>query len=397
MTQLWTIVFVCLYIGHELRPEQPVAIWGHGVNPQPIGFRSRLQMIVNYLKGTKKMRALGDTSQNPRYKLALLLILLTAGDIESNPGPPPGPGPDNHSQGNSKGSNEALAAGVGGVTTRLSSQTKHRQQLLSFHDGGPSLQDIMKELKATRCEMNQKIDALSIKLEDRYEELKSEITGLQTALEESKKETEQVKVKLEDLENRSRRNNLIIHGLGAEQSSGESWDETEVKVCEVLKEKLDLELDGTDFKRVHRMGKATPKGRPVMAMCTNFKTKSMILKAARNQKPEGIYITEDLSQSVRDARTSLHTLKQKKSELGYTAFLSYNKLIVKSASGQKNVYVYNKGTRSPVKIKSTFPDTAKVVNTADDDNYGIAAATSDAVHPDMGQNTEEWFEDHLPK
>lgn len=395
MTQLWTIAFVCLYIGHELRPDKPVAIWGHGVNPQPIVWRSRLQMIVNYLKGTKKMRALGDTSKNPRYKLALLLILLTAGDIESNPGPPPGPGPDNRSQGNSKGGNEASAAG--GVTTRLSSQSKQKQQLLSFYDGGPSLQDIMKELKATRCEMNQKIDALSIKLEDRYEELKSEITSLQTALEESKKETEQVKVKLEDLENRSRRNNLIIHGLGAEQSSGESWDETEVKVCEILKEKLDLDLDGTDFERVHRMGKATPSGRPVMAMCTNFKTKSRILKAARDQKPEGIYISEDLTQSVRDARTSLHTLKKKKSELGYTAFMSFNKLIVKSASGQKNVYVYNKETRSPVKIKSTFPDTTRVINTPEDDDFGIAAATSDALRPDIGLATEEWSEDHLPK
>ena len=58
--------------------------------------------------------------------------------------------------------------------------------------------------------------------------------------------------KIEYLENQSRRSNIRIDGIREEEA--ETWDNTETKVKEILKEKLNLDEE-PDIERAHRVGR----------------------------------------------------------------------------------------------------------------------------------------------
>ena len=63
----------------------------------------------------------------------------------------------------------------------------------------------------------------------------------------------EVEKKLTDLEDRSRRNNLRIDGVAEE--NGETWDDCERKVKEIIMDKLELEND-IIIERAHRTKKS---------------------------------------------------------------------------------------------------------------------------------------------
>ena len=111
--------------------------------------------------------------------------------------------------------------------------------------------------------------------------------------------------KLEYLENQSRRNNIRVDRIQEEEN--ESWDTTEEKVKQVLRDKLNL-ADVPDIERAHRVGRALAvtgsRRRPRTIVCRirDWKQKQLILRSARRIKPEGIYVNEDLAQETLDKR-----------------------------------------------------------------------------------------------
>ncbi|KXJ09267.1 hypothetical protein AC249_AIPGENE26535 [Exaiptasia diaphana] len=65
-------------------------------------------------------------------------------------------------------------------------------------------------------------------------------------------EVKNLQDKVDDLENRSRRNNLCFDGI--EESVGESWSQTEEKVKQVMSNKLDIsEAEEVVIERAHRV------------------------------------------------------------------------------------------------------------------------------------------------
>ena len=64
--------------------------------------------------------------------------------------------------------------------------------------------------------------------------------------------------KTDDLENRSRRNNLCFEGITG-QSSKETWEQYEKKVMNVIEEKINLPLDEINVERVHWVGSKKPE------------------------------------------------------------------------------------------------------------------------------------------
>ena len=252
---------------------------------------------------------------------AIVNRIQLCGDMEMNPGPP---------------------GQRGGIQTRLSAS---QGKLGLDSNVSDALSDIMREIKETRLEMNSKIDELGLKLEARYQELQGEVTSL-------KKELEVNRTKLDDLENRSRRNNIVVHGV--EEKEKETWEETEDILCTKLSESLGLTISPEHFERAHRTGKPNSKGRPIIALCNNFKTKKMILKAARDMKPPGLYVNEDFSPGIRSVRQALSKVMKTKRDKGLTAFLSYNKLIVRHDEGMQNIYTYDTDRRRLVQLKTSF-------------------------------------------
>lgn len=265
-----------------------------------------------------------------------MILLLMCGDVEANPGPV--------NQGSQPGRST-------------------RQSTLTMTEGTVGLCDIMRELRETRSQVNEKIDALGTKLDERYTELEGEIVTLKGEFAELKVDRNSLRQKVDDLENRARRNNVIIHGI--EEDVKESWLDTEEKACRTLQEGLGLEVDGQWFERVHRVGKPSKKGRPIMALCSSFKRKAQLMQAAKERKPEGLFINDDFSVPVREARKKLGAVMKQKREAGHIANLRYNKLIVKSETGKQNIYMYDEGTDAVSQVRNSFQESV-----VPDDNQG---------------------------
>ena len=91
--------------------------------------------------------------------------------------------------------------------------------------------------------------------------LKSELLQNQKHQQQQKQpvipDLKEIKDKLNDLENRSRRNNLRIDGIIEEEN--ESWSQSEKKLQEIIKDQLQFEQD-IEIERTHRSGKTMIDG-----------------------------------------------------------------------------------------------------------------------------------------
>lgn len=152
-------------------------------------------------------------------------------------------------------------------------------------------------------------------------------------------EYENMQRKLCELEDRSRRNNIVISGL-VEQGS-ESWEDSEKQVIELCKSKLDI-VD-VSIERAHRLGKKMPnKTRPIICKLLNFKDKELIKQYGYKLKGTNIFINDDFSQRTRTARYHLRNfLKERKIQGAVTTKLNYDKLFI---DGKLYVYSFESST-----------------------------------------------------
>ena len=138
-------------------------------------------------------------------------------------------------------------------------------------------------------------------------------------------EIDRLKDKVDDLENRSRRNNLCFDGI--EETYKETWSNTEDKLKAILQD--ELEIYDVEIERAHRTGsKKEGKSRPVVAKFLKYKDREKVFKAKRKLKGSGIYIREDLSERVINKRKEMMPKLNEARENGKIAYFRFDKLIV---------------------------------------------------------------------
>ena len=125
---------------------------------------------------------------------------------------------------------------------------------------------------------------------------------LDSAFEEIQDDWNHQEEQMEYLENQSRRNNLRVDGIPEEDN--ETWETSEAKVRQVLKDELHLAC-APDVERAHRVGKSSrwpasaqcSANRPRTIVCRlrDWKERETILKSAGRIKPDNIFVKEDLS------------------------------------------------------------------------------------------------------
>ena len=104
----------------------------------------------------------------------------------------------------------------------------------------------------------------------------------------------EIRRKLVDLEDRSRRNNLRV--LGIKEDPRESWEECENKIYDLLEEKLEMETSNITIERAHRVGeKSNDKERTIVVQFSFYKDKVNILRNCKELKGTKISIFEDFS------------------------------------------------------------------------------------------------------
>lgn len=182
-------------------------------------------------------------------------------------------------------------------------------------------------------------DKMKIEMQNQNAELMESITtSIMGKMEEKlvplMEENKNLKLKVEKLENEveylkrgEKNNNILVFGLEENESSIPD-------LIRRLKDKfnadLNIKIEDYEVNKIRRIGhkrKEHNKPRPVLYSLVNNWKKIEILKKKKLLKD--IYITEDYSKEVLEKRKVLQAQLKEEWEKGNTAYLKYDKLIVK--------------------------------------------------------------------
>ena len=112
--------------------------------------------------------------------------------------------------------------------------------------------------------------------------------------------------KVDDLENRSRRNNLLFEGIDEDNFRRETWKQAEEKLQDIISNNLEIN-DELPIERAHRVGKKRDDGKPwpIAAKFLNYKDREKVLQARKKLKGSKIVIREDISDKVKAKQKEL--------------------------------------------------------------------------------------------
>lgn len=120
-----------------------------------------------------------------------------------------------------------------------------------------------------------------------------------------------VSSRLDDLKNRSRRNNLLI--LWIIEEPNETWSRSELKVSEFGQKNLEETLAENNMERAHRLGRTNlEKPRPFIVNFSSLKVKQRILSQGFQLLNSVFLVGENVSDKTRLERKQL--LEQAKSQ-----------------------------------------------------------------------------------
>ena len=184
------------------------------------------------------------------------------------------------------------------------------------------IEELKESLSFTQNDIDQRFSNINEKvqgLKKEFSSTKEDVRVIQTteptwALE--------IRRKLVDLEDRSRRNNLRL--LGIKKDPRESWEECENKFYDLLEQKLEMDTSNITIERAHRVGeKSNDKARAMVVQFSFYRDKINILKGTK------ISIFEDFSQET----MQIHKEKWKEvlanRKQGKISYLLYRSLICK--------------------------------------------------------------------
>ena len=134
--------------------------------------------------------------------------------------------------------------------------------------------------------------------------------------------------KLTELEDRSRRKNIRIDGI--KETKGETWNDSEEKVQDMLAQKLGL--DGIEIERAHRVKRNnidsnTNRPRIIVVKLLLFKGKTKIFQNANKLKGQNIFINNDFSKATLELRKDLMVEVKRLRELGKITYLNYTTIV----------------------------------------------------------------------
>ena len=149
---------------------------------------------------------------------------------------------------------------------------------------------LIKEL----TEMSHKVDNLTTNIEmydDKFIELNGRITAGEMKEKSYGDRVADLTHRIDDQEDRSKRNNLIIYGF--EEDREETTDKVEEKVRKLLLTKDVISTAMIKIDRAHRIGRrVNGRNRPIVVRFTYFKDKVTILKNSKKLKDSPYRISE---------------------------------------------------------------------------------------------------------
>jgi len=142
-------------------------------------------------------------------------------------------------------------------------------------------------------------------------DLKGLITSNKLGIDTSNKSIKEIGAKTVDLEDRSRRQNLVFYGIPEEKiNSNKEREKCDEKLTTALNQcNIPINTDYTMvFDRVHRLGKFkkdATKPRPIIAKFTYYRDKETVLSKRRNLAGFDLSMSEDYSKTTLDIHREL--------------------------------------------------------------------------------------------
>lgn len=171
--------------------------------------------------------------------------------------------------------------------------------------------ELQAESKDAQIKATQSLQYLSNKLDEiEVENNKKDerITQLEERVKKLEKEKKDVCDNIDKMEQYSRRNCLLLHGV--RENSNEDTDDIVVKT---ISENLDIDIQKEDLDRTHRIGKgnrADGKARPIIIKFARYNVRRNVYSNKKKLKGKSLLITESLTK----ARVTL--LKQAQTRYG---------------------------------------------------------------------------------
>ena len=192
------------------------------------------------------------------------------------------------------------------------------------------LKEIMNEVKQSNDNIVSELKKLNetmMTLQKRVEILEEENKLAKTEIKDLRCYTDYLESTIDDLENRSRRENLVFFGVVEDEN--ETWNSCENKVRDLIQTRLRITLAPDDLQRVHRAGvKRSGKHRVIVAKFLRAKVKEEVLQKRKLLRGTRIFIEEDFSQKVRQERRQLKQYMDDARQKGHNAYIRYRHLIV---------------------------------------------------------------------
>ncbi|XP_070386896.1 uncharacterized protein [Dermacentor albipictus] len=182
------------------------------------------------------------------------LMLLTFGDVEQNPGP----------------DSDSDECSQRELMKRILREQKETNKTLK------QLSSNIKHVETIVADLQERMTV--IENERRlWKECEDKIVHCEESCKSTMTQVEFLASKVDDLENRSRRNNLVIYGL--RESSAEDVKTLEEEVRDSLFRKI-LGIEVNSIERLHKIGtKQSQRTRPVIIRLFNFAEKNKILSS----------------------------------------------------------------------------------------------------------------------
>lgn len=224
--------------------------------------------------------------------------------------------------------------------------------------------DSMQEMKRMLEDMKREMAQGFRKTEDMVKMVNSvvdRIQDMEVAWGTMEDRVRWLEEKVDYLENQSRRNNIVLYGVGEEED--ESWDMTSEIVRHVIRQ-TGVAMNERDIERAHRVGHGRYP-RPIVCKLAHYKVKEEIIRSARFLRGTGVAISEDHSRRVREERAFLkrHLIDARKQ--GARAFIRFDKLVINGRVRSRRELEemrrqHQEQTASPApEVPTSTPDTAQ--------------------------------------
>lgn len=243
--------------------------------------------------------------------------------------------------------------------------------------------DMDNKFLAMETQISQLEEKISSKvnthMNKKFEDLNRDLHDLRSRLENQEK-------RLYHLERASVERKLVFFGVVENERS---YFDLQSSIMQIVDKNIGIPIQGVEIQSVKRLGKKGNKPRPVSVELTTLGTKINILKNKRRLEGSDMYVTPEFPVPILEKRKILKVQLKNELEKGNTAYLKYDKLIIK----EKNTSKTNKKRQlslSPSQSKYDFSSNMTRKNESTSQNTAKKyRSQKNTMHSYMNKQNEE--------